>query len=194
MTQQHHAEHLPQYYQFLDALEPLSLPISPSELHGMMCGYLCAGATAQGEGYLRALLGNRKDEESRLVARSMFEVYTISQHQLAEQDFGFELMLPPDEAPLFDRAVAFSEWCEGFVQGLDISDVAVDEIVDEEAQEAFQHIIEFADLDVDSLDVDEEDENALMEVIEFTRVAVVGLHGELMKDATRQGGAKKTTH
>ncbi|KTD33945.1 hypothetical protein Lmor_1927 [Legionella moravica] len=185
--------HLPEYADFAESIAVLSLSISGSELHGMMCGYLCAGADSQGEAYLRALLNNKKDEESRNALLVMFSVYAISQQQINNFDFEFELLLPDENESLVERAQAFSEWCEGFTQGLTMAGVDADQFYEEEAQEALQHIIEFAELDCETLDVDEEDEKALMEVSEYARLAVIRLHGDLVMNERERGGSE-TTH
>lgn len=184
---------LPDYDGFVDVLSYLSLPASASSLHGMMCGYLCAGADTQGEAYIRALLNNKKDEESRNAALAMFEVFSISQQQISNFDFEFEMMLPDDQDSLRERALAFSEWCEGFIQALTLTGVSMDEFYEEDAQDAMQHMIEFAELDCDTLDVDEEDERALMEVSEYARMAVIRLHGDL-KLNEKERGDSDTTH
>lgn len=184
---------LPDYDDFVDVLSYLSLPASASSLHGMMCGYLCAGADTQGEAYIRALLNNKKDEESRNAALAMFEIFSISQQQISNFDFEFEMMLPDDQEPLRERALAFSEWCEGFTQALTLAGVSMDEFYEEDAQDAMQHMIEFAELDCDTLDVDEDDERALVEVSEYARMAVIRLHGDL-KLNERERGDSDTTH
>lgn len=184
--------HLPIYDDFVETIAGL-FSISASGLHGMMCGYLCAGADGQGEAYLRALLNNKKDETSRAAELAMFAVFSISQQQIANFDFDFELLLPDDEEPLLERAQAFSEWCEGFTQGLTLAGIDADHFYDEEAQEALQHITEFAELDCDTLDVDEEDERALMEVSEYARLAVLRLHSDLVANERERSGSE-TTH
>lgn len=183
---------LPDYDGFVDAIAFLSLPVSTSALHGMMCGYLCAGADAQGESYLRALLNNKKDEQSRNAVLAMFEVFSISQQQITHFDFEFQMMLPDDHESLIERAQAFSEWCEGFTQALTLSGVSMDQFYEEEAQDALQHLIEFAELDCDTLDVDDEDERALMEVSEYARMAVIRLHGDLKLNERERGGSDLT--
>lgn len=185
--------HLQEYDSFVDSIAVLTLDISGSQLHGMMCAYLCAGADSQGEAYLRALLHNKKDEESRSAILCMFAVFSVSQQQISNFDFEFEMMLPDENQPLIDRARAFSEWCEGFTQGLTMAGVDQDQFYEEEAQEALQHIIEFSELDCDTLDMDEEDEKALMEVSEYTRMAVIRLHGDLVMNERERGGSE-TTH
>jgi uncharacterized protein len=68
-----------------------------------------------------------------------------------------------------------------------------DYLYEEDAQEALQHLVEFAELDCETLDADEEDERALMEVTEYARMAVIRLHGDLMMNK-REDGSTDTTH
>lgn len=171
---------LPDYDGFVDTLAFLNLPITASTLHGMMCGYLCAGADEQGEAYLRALLNHKKDAQSRQALLAMFEVFSVSQQQINNFDFEFQMLLPDDDESLTVRAYAFSEWCDGFTQAMSLSGVSIDHFYEEEAQDAMQHLLEFAELDCDALDMDDdEDERALMEVSEYARMAVIRLHGDL---------------
>ena len=186
--------HLPDYEEFAESISILTLPISPSLLHGMMCGYLCADEDNQGEAYLRALSHNRKDEASRNAILAMFAIFSVSQQQINSLDFGFEMLLPDEDASLLMRAQAFSEWCEGFTQALTLSGIGHEQFHEEEAQSALQHLIEFAELDCDSLDVDKEDERALMEVSEYARMAVLRLHNDLIMHKKERGGRSGITH
>lgn len=188
MSVENNSIHLPAYQAFTDSITVLDLPISSSELHGIMCGYLCAGASHQGEDYLRALVINNKDETTRAAALAMFNVYIHSQQQIARMDFEFKLLLPDDHEPLLNRARAFSEWCEGFTQGMDTAGASYEHFEDdEEAQDILQHLQEFAQLDYESLDVDEDDEKALMEVCEYTRLAVLRLFGDRLGNKEGKG-------
>jgi len=184
---------LPTYQTFSDTISVLDLPISSSELHGIMCGYLCAGAANEGEAYLRALTPNKKDESNLAAALAIFEVYSVSQHQLSNFDFEFQLLLPEDHVSLIERARSFSEWCEGFTQGMAISGIGFDQLEDEESQEALQHLLEFAELEYETLDISEEDEQALMEVSEYARMAVLRLYSDLLSD-DKNGALEKTKH
>ncbi|ASQ47442.1 UPF0149 family protein [Legionella clemsonensis] len=192
MFTENKALHLPAYQMFIDTISVLALPISGSELHGVMCGYLCAGAITEGEAYLRALtVKAKKDEATRAAAMAMFDVFLISQQQLTNFDFEFQLLLPDDEESLMTRAQAFGEWCEGFTQGIAMAGVNYEQLQEKEAQEALHHILEFAQLDYESLQVDEEDEKALVEVSEYTRMAVLKIYGDLLEDNPRDS---RTAH
>lgn len=194
MPYENNMGHFPSYQSFADAIAVLALPISCSELHGVMCGYLCAGAFLEGEMYLRALTVKEKNKATRAAALAMFEIYGISKQQISQLDFEFKLLLPPDHLPLIERAEAFCEWCEGFTQGLTLSAISFDNLIDEETQEVLLHFFEFAALDYQSLDIDEEnDEKALMEVSEYARMAVLRLSGDLQ--ANKSGDTSfDTTH
>ncbi len=171
---------LASYESLSEALVPLQLPVSISEVHGLLCGYLCAGAIEQGESYIRALMHHKKAAGSRDALLALFSVYAISQQQINNYDVSFNLLLPDDECSLRLRAQAFSDWCEGFMQGLITAGIEMGHFHDEDAQEALEHISEFANLDCDSLAMDNDDERALVEVTEFTRMAVIRLHTDLM--------------
>ncbi len=171
--------HLPDYYTFIEAIASLALPISASELHGVMCGYLCAGATRDGEAYLRALMTSQPEPAKRAATVALFGVYAVSHQQIVNFTFEFQLLLPDEQEPLADRAHAFREWCEGFMQGIRMAGASYDELQEEEAQEAMQHLLEFSQLDCDELQTDEEDERALMEVCEYARMAVLHIYSDL---------------
>lgn len=175
---------LPSYQQFSDTLALIALPISASELHGVLCGYLAAGVPTKGEMYLRALILNQNDEAGREVALALFHLFTITQQQMTQLGFEFQLFLPEDNQSLSERAQAFSEWCEGFSQGLTLSSVDYHQIEDEETQDAIQHMIDFAQLDYEALSIDETDEQALMEITEYARMAVLHIHTGLQQDAS----------
>ena len=170
----------PVYLSFVDTIGVLELAVSASELHGVMCAYLCAGAFQEGELYLRALLV-RKQKNSQLQAAVLasFELYELSKHYINQPDFEFRLLMPDDDTPLIERARAFGEWCKGFIEGLELAGVGYHELEEDDSQEALQHLHEFAGLDYLTLDVDEEDEKSLMEVSEYTRMAVLRLSGDI---------------
>ena len=187
MSMDSKALNLPDYQLFMDAIDVLSLPISGSELHGVMCGYLCAGAVQEGEAYLRAFMPNKNGALIREAALALFGVFAVSEQQLLHFDFEFQLLLPEDRTPLMQRAQAFREWCDGFTQGLSMVGVDMHQFQDEETAEALEHVTEFAQLDYQSLQISEEDERALMEVNEYTRMAVLRIHNDLEFERTDRG-------
>ena len=184
---------LPIYQTVIESITPLALSISGSELHGMMCGYLSAGAVQKGDAYLRALLAHQNNAIIRTAAPVLFEVYAISQQQIEGSGFEFQLLLPDEDEPLLNRVKSFSEWCDGFTQGIRMAGVDMDTFQDDDAQDAIEHITEFAELDYHSLQFDEDDERALTEISEYARMAVLHIYSDLT--ANRQGlDDPETTH
>jgi uncharacterized protein YgfB (UPF0149 family) len=183
---------LPEYQLVTESIYCLMLDKSASQLHGIICGYLCAGAVGPCEAYLRSLV-TKRDEESRNALLTLFSVYSISQEQIANYDFSFRMLLPDDNEPLIERAQAFGEWCAGFIEGLSMAGVDWDEFQEEDDRDVLHHISEFSEIDYLALDVDEDDEKSLMEVHEYTRAAIIRLHGELMMNKKELDGTD-TTH
>ena len=51
----------------------------------------------------------------------LHRLFHQTRRQLVDFDFSFEPLLPDEEAPLEDRALALSDWCHGFLQGIGYS-------------------------------------------------------------------------
>ena len=179
----------PTYPQFCEQLSILALPISASMLHGILCGYLCAGALHEAETYLRALTSAHRGEPARVATQALFGLYSVSQQQIDEDNFSFQLLLPEDDEPLDVRAKAFGEWCEGFTKTLTGLGIAHEQLEEEECQESLVHLLEFSELDYTALQVQEEDERALMEVSEYARMAVLRLYWDLKVNQQAGGNA-----
>lgn len=186
MSTYHDSLHLPPWPSVIDSLAMLPLTISASTLHGQLCGLLCAEKMHKAESYITALVGSQKNDHARAALKVLFTMYSISQQQILAEDFDFQLMLPEDHELLSDRALAFTEWCNGFLQGLEMAGVDDGEF-EEEALEALQYIREFAELDCSTLDISEDDEKAFMEVSEYTRMAVLRLHSDLVEHKKIRG-------
>ncbi len=170
---------LPSYESFSQAISSLDLPISSSGLHGVMCGYLSTGASRSAETYVRALMAQQHDDGTRTAARALFNLLAITEQQMTQQQYEFEILLPDEHQRLIDRAKAFSEWCEGYSQGAMMGGIDEHEFEDEETKEAYEHILEFANLDYEAIDVSHDDERSFMEVCEYTRIAVMHIHTDL---------------
>lgn len=182
-------DNFPSCESFQDSIAVLNLPVSCSELHGLICGYIAAGALQKAENYLRALMiKQEKNAETKEAARALFALFEISKQQLSEADFSFRLLLPDDHFDLILRAEAFSQWCEGFVQGIQLSDRSLDSTDDEDSAEALEHFKEFAELDYDALDIDEDSEKALIEVSEYARMAVLRISSDFRSSQTGTAG------
>jgi len=172
------------YDQLNQDLAPLELPVQLSYLHGMLTGCLVAGSHFQAENYLRSLLMNKSGADYRQSTNALFSLLAMTQTWLTNFGFDFHLLLPNDDASLSERVLAFADWCEGFMEGLDMGGLSLDDISNEDVLEAIQHIDEFSDIDSNDFDYNEEDEKAYFEVSEYVRLAVLQIFCDLNEEGS----------
>jgi uncharacterized protein YgfB (UPF0149 family) len=164
---------LPSLAEVERALGEAAVGVDGAELHGSMCGLLCAGGHLAGANWLEALA----IEGPRMSPGSVLDRLRTGTHaQLADTDYGFELLLPEEGEDLGDRIEALCGWCRGFLGGYGLGQGG-DIALSEEAQEALQDLARIAQSDL-SFEEGDDDESALSEIIEFVRVAALLLHSE----------------
>lgn len=167
-----------EYHHYNEQIKPLELFVSVSELHGLICGFISINAAAQGEQYFQALMAHHPNQAYRQSAQVLFYLFTVSQQQLAQDDFAFQLLLPTEEAAsLSERAQAFSEWCQGFSFAMKLLQVErLHSDKEDDMNDFLRHIQAFSQLDYEALSVNEDDEKSLFDVTEYTRMAVLRLY------------------
>jgi len=162
------------YAQLEDKLLPLQLPMSVAELHGALCGCLVAGGQMQGENYLRSLLVNKSGEMYRESQQALFSLFSQTQAWLSHFGFDFRLVLPDENEDLEVRVAAFVLWCQGFLDGFEMTGLDADSIDSEDVLEILQHFDEFSQMQAQEFAYeDEEDEKAFFEMSEYARLAVL---------------------
>lgn len=176
-----HSTELPGYWEVADCLAVAALPMSPSQLHGRLCGYIAAANKADGFAWLETLLrAKQAQDEAPMEARDTFlNLYRYSFSHITQMDFSFALLLPIEDESIEERAAALGEWCHGFIQGLQMLGIEIDTAQTEELRDALFHIEEISRLDYDNLSITEEDERCFVEVYEYVRMAVLSLYAEL---------------
>ncbi|NVK44325.1 MAG: UPF0149 family protein [Oceanospirillaceae bacterium] len=152
---------------------------SPSELHGMLCGCLCAGARPDPAAWLQ-LASERLDidafsQESSKVG--MLELYNQALAQLEATDLGFEPLLPDDDHLLAQRAGALGVWCQGFLGGFGQLGKQTDASLSTEAREVLSDLGQIAQIAAEDEDSDD-NEADLMEIQEYVRMAALMLFAE----------------
>ena len=94
--------------------------------------------------------------------------------QLADADFGFQLLLPDGGKP-FDRAAALFAWCRAFLGGFGLA--VGDKALSEDGQEALGDLANLAAARIEEVDP-EQDEESLTEIEEYVRMAALLLHAD----------------
>lgn len=156
------------------AIAPLS--ITAAELHGSLCGYICAGGQPSAERWLDQLC---IDDEGLLPAtRAPLEsLRTATLALLDDPHMRFTPLLPDDDDAMPSRVQAMGEWCAGFLGGFGLTGVSDRETLSEQARDALRDLDRIAHFGYEAGE-DEEDENALAEILEYVRVAVLLLYQE----------------
>jgi len=164
------------------------LALSPAELHGSLCGFLCAGGMTTAGGWLSQLC----IDDDGLSTAALADLESLRAESIAlleDPDLRFQPFLPADEADLSTRVRTLADWSTGFLGGFGLSGAGQREGLSDDAGDALRDLERIAQFGYDPGE-DEEDEIAFSEILEYVRVAVLLLHQEAAHigappDATR---------
>jgi uncharacterized protein len=167
---------LPPHADVTAELQALAVGMDASELHGSLCGYLSGGGEAPGRAdWVARMLA---DPEAATVApdSALDRMFTATAELLDAPDFGFELLLPEDDAAVSERGEALLGWCRGFLGGFGLA-AGEKPPLSEDSADALRDLARMAASEL-SYEDPEGDEESLAEVTEFVRVAALLLHGD----------------
>jgi uncharacterized protein YgfB (UPF0149 family) len=164
---------------------------SAAEVHGIASALLCLDATSGAGDWMNEAISRDTDllEDDKLLLINLFE---HTQSLLESDEFLFELFLPEDDEAIEDRAIAVTQWCEGFLFGM--GRIQSSSKFPKEIDEILSDMVELTKMDT-GLTEDEESEEALMEVQEYLRAAVMLIYMELnTKKPAVTAGDSDTVH
>lgn len=143
---------------------------SASELHGIICGQLCAGGKL-GDATLTWHLMGQENKPNKIMNELIIRLQSDMQEQLDAEDFSFQPLLPDDEEELSLRLQALGNWCEGFISGFGGAYAKNDKTLLEESREVLKDFTAIANVDDSETEQLENDEQDFMEVLEYVRMA-----------------------
>jgi len=173
-----------------ESLAAAGAVLALAELHGGVCGALCAGGADAARRWLLDALddadagaatamdgGSAENAGSSFrppaaVADDLEELIGTSSKMLDDPELTFEPLLPSDDAPLAQQVEALAAWCQGFLSGVGSTAPAAVE------GDALGEILrDFAEISRAGLSEDEEaghdqPDFALAEIHEYVRVSV----------------------
>lgn len=107
------------YERLRDSLAAAGAVVAIAELHGGVCGALCAGGVGAARRWLAELLDDEQlDAAPGAVADDLEDLIGTSSKMLDDGELKFEPLLPSDEAPLAEQVEALAGWCQGFLSGV----------------------------------------------------------------------------
>jgi uncharacterized protein YgfB (UPF0149 family) len=89
--------------------------------------------------------------------------------------------LPDDDAPLVERAMALSQWCQGFLYGFGIGGAVPRDRLSGEVEEVLRDLTHIGQASVETGADAEEEEQAYAEIVEYVRAGVQLIHDELIE-------------
>jgi len=165
------------YDRLRDSLADAGTVVALAELHGGVCGALCAGGVTAARRWLAESLDDVElDASPGAVADDLEELIGTSSKMLDDGELKFEPLLPSDEAPLAEQVEALAVWCHGFLSGVgSTAPAAARSSAEGDALgEILRDFVEIsrAGLSEDEAAGHDQPDFALAEIHEFVRVSV----------------------
>ena len=166
---------MPDYAEVGAQIAQLRLGMDAAELHGSLCGFLSGGESPGRAAWLPRVMA---EPEPGLVERDspLDRLFVATEALLDSPDFGFELLLPDEAAPIGERGDALLGWCRGFLGGFGLA-AGEHPPLSEDSADALRDLARMAASEL-SYEDPEGDEDSLAEIVEFVRVAALLLHGD----------------
>jgi len=166
---------LPSYSHILLSLDKIDAEIEPSELHGAMCGLLCARNMSTFDNVVEHLL--QSPDEDNLLYRealdNLSELFDSTNQQINDPNCDFHLLIPQDDS-VEELVFSLGEWCQGFLLGLSLGGVQDPAGLPEEGAEIAKDFLEIARAgSLYEIEDSEEDEHSYEELMEYVRVGVL---------------------
>jgi uncharacterized protein len=167
-------------------LESAGSQVVAAEGHGCLCGALCTSPDYTLERWLEELVAiddedqdGSHEEGDRAPDDALRLLFSDTQRALRGDEMEFEPLLPDDDEPLERRAVALSQWCQGFLYGFGTGKPTRDEDLKGQVNEVLRDLSHIAAAAVDVGAAGEDEEEAYAEVVEYLRVGVQLVHDEM---------------
>jgi yecA family protein len=170
------------YDRLRDSLADAGTVVALAELHGGVCGALCAGDVPAAQRWLKDCLDDEDSAASpAAIAAELDEVLAASAAMLADPELAFQPLLPDDDAPLDEQVQALALWCQGFLSGVGTTAPGAAQQQDGPLGEILR---DFAEISRAGLSEDEaagrgQPDFALAEIHEYVRVSVQIVFDEL---------------
>ena len=154
--------------------------LSPAESQGLLCGLLCHSKGDARGVWINELLDDGLPPAAVKKLQSVLdELYSSTSKAIADQEFGFEPLLPHDKCSISERSQALSTWCQGFLYGFGLSTNNMEKRLSDLGREALKDLIEITRMDTELVEESDENEAAFVELEEFVRVVIMTIYEDL---------------
>jgi uncharacterized protein YgfB (UPF0149 family) len=184
-----------EYYAYESLAEELAQAgIVPSlaEVHGGLTGMMCVAGVAAADRWLDQQLEEWRQVGETPIGEALHAVELDTWRMLNETDMAFEPLLPGDEQPLDAQVRGLASWCHGFLSGLGLGGLSIDDSASDDGTVA-EITKDFAEISRAALGPEDDEDLeqagfALAELKEYVRVSVQLLF-EQYGDPSDEAGA-----
>ncbi|ORJ24673.1 hypothetical protein BS640_14860 [Rouxiella badensis] len=162
----------PSYDSLNQYLKQQSVALTPAEMHGLISGLLCGGNRDGSWLTLVHDLTNEGMAFSHQLADALQQLRKITADTLEDDSFEFKMLMPSDDASVFERADALAGWVNHFLLGLGMMQPKLAKVKGE-VGEAIDDLRSIAQLGYEDDEDQEMLAQSLEEVIEYVRVAAI---------------------
>ena len=145
-----------------------SIALPEWELHALVTGAVIGSEAEANDDIVELLQELRPGLMDPVALRTLC---TSVRHLIVDESFQFDLVLPDEDESLVNRISAFGSWCDAFLECFDARNPQL-RVELSELNEPLNDLENFAAVDASNVE-DENVEVQLMELIEYTRVAVM---------------------
>lgn len=182
----------PTYDAVNQALRQQAVALTAAEMHGLVSGLLCGGNRDASWQALVHDLTNEGIAFPQALNAPLQELYQVTRETLEDDGFEFRMLMPDDDASVFDRADALSGWVNHFLLGLGVMQPKLAQVKDD-VGEAIDDLRNIAQLGYEEDEDQEELEQSLEEVVEYVRVAAILCHAEFAEPGPTAPEVRKPT-
>ena len=172
---------LPKFDDVVEALNVMQVFTNASESHGLLCALFSFGAEVNFSAWSDSLM-TKSFQEGDVVAVDALQVvkklYDHTKLQFDEKGLSIDLFIPEDCEPLTERAEGLTYWIRGFLSGVGLFGLDYESSKNEYVKEAISDLMKISYMDYESLGEVESSEDDFMELMEYTRVAVLLIDSE----------------
>ncbi|ADJ27504.1 UPF0149 family protein [Nitrosococcus watsonii] len=163
------------YSKLLEALRNLDSCADLPEIHGSLCGFLCARKNQTAKTWIEEIAPQANNQDKKKL-EALFE---FTEQQINSPDLDIRLLLPHDEQPLAQRTEALASWSRGFLYGLGIGGLRRETDLDGDTQEFLKDAAEIANMVHSPSDGSQENEAAYNEIAEYLRMGLLLVYESL---------------
>lgn len=158
--------------------------IPTAESHGCLSGALCMSADYSLDRWLAEIVPAEDETQAGRVTDDVRQplslLFTDTLAALRGDAMQFEPLLPDDDAPLEQRTLALSQWCQGFLYGFgSVRRVRAEELPNS-IDEVLHDLADISRAEVDVTEAGEEQEQSYTDLVEYLRAGVQLVHDELV--------------